>query len=225
MRKRFLLPVALTLAAFALVVPGLVAQTHVGVDTDTAQTLSNKTLDRTNTVQGFANLQLWAAVCNNATALSAWDLPTSSAAVATCSTGSNTQKAVLDFSSSTTSSAQYTLQAPQGYDVGVTTSLEILWYSASTTGSVVWQFATACAANNASATDDPAFNTAQTVTSTAPGSANQIQSATISPVTMTGCAAGYSLHVKLLRDPSNGSDTMATNPARMMMVRLKLPKE
>lgn len=212
------------LLGLGLVALVLMAPTNAGVDTNSTQTISNKTLDRTNTLQSYANLQLWGAICSNVTALSAWDLPTSSAAAATCNTGSNTQKATLDFTSSSTSSAQYTLQVPQGFDVAVASSAEILWYTASTSGSVVWQLSTACTATNGTVTDDPSWNTANTVTSAAPASANEVQSASIATVTMTGCAAGYALHVRLLRDPSNGADTLASNAARMMVVRLKMPK-
>jgi hypothetical protein len=212
-------------AALALGALLLVAPTHVGVDTDSVQSISNKTLDRTNTLQRWADFQLWAALCANDVPSSFWDLPNSSAASAMCATGSNTLRGVLDFSSTATNSAQYTLQTPVGYTTSANTEAEILWYTASTSGSVVWQLATACAANDATATDDPSFNTANSVVSAAPGTANRIQSAAISSLTMTGCADGYALHLKLTRDPSNGSDTVATNPARLMMVRLRMPKE
>jgi hypothetical protein len=213
------------LAGAALLAALSLAPTYVGVDTNSVQTLSNKILDRTNTIQTFGNLQLWGAQCSNVTPLALWDIPTSNAPSAACLTGSNTQKATLDFSSSTAQSAQYTIQVPQGYNIAHSTSVEILWSSVSTSGSVVWQVATACAANNATATDDPSFNTANTVTSAAPGTASRIQSASISALTMTGCATGYTLHLKLSRTPGSGADTMASNPARFMMLRLRIPRE
>lgn len=162
--------------------------------------------------------RLWfpAAGCNNATAGSIWDLPTTNPAVAACVTGTNTQKGVLDFADgANTLSAQLTYQLPSTWTS--TVDATITWFSGTTTGDVVWQLATVCVAD--AETDDPAFNTASTVTDTAKGTTNRLNNATITTVTVTGCAAGELMHLKILRDPANGSDTHAAT-ARLIGVEL-----
>jgi len=88
-----------------------------------------------------------------------------------------------------------------------TLSLRVFWFSTTTTGNVVWQVATACRADGE--TLNPSFNTANTVTDATQGTTVWENSATISTITTTGCAAGEVLHLKFGRDPANGSDTMA----------------
>lgn len=213
------------LAAFALIARiAFATTTHHGVDTDSTQTLSNKTLDRTNTVQSYAQIQIGAAICLGSSPSSLWDTPISDPAVAACVTGTNVQKGVLEFAASSNLSAQMTLEVPQGYSGSAPTDAEVVWESGTTSGDVVWQLATLCTATNASATDDSAFNTASTVTSAAAGTAHRLQSATISSVTMTGCAVGAILHLKLSRNAGSGSDTMS-GTARFILLRLKIPKE
>ena len=68
-------------------------------------------------------------------------------------------------------------------------------------------------------TDDPAFNTASTVTDTAKGTTNQTNDAAITTVTVTGCAAGELMHLKILRDAAHASDTLAAT-ARLIGVEL-----
>jgi hypothetical protein len=136
-----------------------------------------------------------AASCQNTTAALLWDTPTSNPAVAACVTGTNTQKGVADFADGANSlSLQMTLKLPAndgsghgGYNSSGTTSALFKWFSATTSGNVVWQLATICVAD--AETDDPAFNTASTVTSTTKGTTLQLNDATITPITMTGCAA------------------------------------
>ncbi len=189
------------------------------VTTADTQTLTNKPYD----AEGTGNVltiarRLWfpAAGCNNATAGSIWDLPTSNPAVAACVTGTNTQKGVLDFADgANTLSAQITYKLPSTWTG--TVDANIKWFSATTTGSVVWQLATICVAD--AETDDPAFNTASTVTDAAKGTTNQTNDAAITTVTVTGCAAGELMHIKILRDPTNGSDDHAAT-ARLIGVEL-----
>lgn len=172
-------------------------------------TLTNKTYDAEGTGNVFtipSKIWLPMGACDNTTAGTLWDLPTTNAAAAACVTGTNTQKGVLDFADGGNSlSSQMTLQLPSDWSGSV--DVKFVWFSATTTGAVVWQIATSCSA--AGVTDDTAFNTANTVTSNAAGSANQLTMPTISAITTTGCTAGSVLHLKVFRDPTNGSDTMA----------------
>lgn len=194
-----------------------------GVSAATSDVFTNKTLD----AEGTGNIvtvpfKLWipAAVCNNVTATApSWSLPTSNPAVAACQTGTNTQKATLDFADGApTISAQTTLMLPADWtgSFGIT----LKWYAGSaTTGNVVWQVATICVAD--AETSDPAFNTASTVTDAAKGTINQDNDATIASVTTTGCAAGELMYLRVFRDPANASDTMA-DTAHLRGVELTL---
>src|SRR5262245_5017091 len=229
MKKHFgavLLALLLGLAALA--------PSYVGVDTNSAQTISNKTLDTTNIYQGrYWQPQLGTALCIVGAGYSLWDLPstTNTMPTATCAVGTNTLKATLDYASSQDQSAQMTLRMPYhdpngrgGYDnSGSATVLELLWYSTTTSGNVVWQVSTSCVAPSATATDDPAFNTANSITSAVPGTANRIQTATITSLTMTGCSPGYVFHLKVRRQAGSGSDTMA-GTAKLLLVTLAVPR-
>ena len=160
------------------------------------------------------------ARCNNATATLLWDSPTSDPAVAGCVTGTNTQKGVADFADgANTLSLQTRIILPSNWTS--TVDVDLLWFGATTSGNVVWQVATICVADGE--TDDPAFNTPSTVADTAKGSANQLNTATISGVTTTGCAAGEIMHLKVLRDPTNASDTYA-DTARLVGITVTIKK-
>lgn len=185
----------------------------------TTDTLTNKNIDFVdgtgNTITIARRIWLPAAGCNNATAGSVWDLPSSSPAVAACITGTNTQKGVLDFADSSSLSAQITYKLPSTWTG--TVDANIKWLTTATSGDVVWQLATICVAD--AETDDPAFNTASTVTDAAKGTTNQTNDAAITTVTVTGCAAGELMHVKILRDAAHASDTLAAT-ARLIGVEL-----
>ena len=182
-------------------------------------TLTNKTLD----VEGVGNVittvsyvALMAASCQNATATLLWDTPTTNPAVAACITGTNTQKGVADFADGAAAiSMQMTWPLPRDWTGAVDARFK--WLTTATTGNVVWQIATVCVAD--AETDDPAFNAASTVTDAAKATANQTNDADITGVTMTGCAAGELLHLKVLRDPAHASDTLAA-VARLISVEL-----
>lgn len=184
----------------------------------TTDTLTNKTVD----CEGTGNVctqphRLWfpAAGCNNATAGPIWDLPSSSPAVAACVTGTNTQKGVLEFADGSNLSAQTTYALPSTWTGAI--DAKIKWVTTATSGDVVWQLSTVCVAD--AETDDPAFNTASTVTDTAKGTTLQINDASITNVTATGCAAGELLHLKIQRDSAHASDTLAAT-ARLIGVEM-----
>ncbi len=161
-----------------------------------------------NTLSAYVlPVKVWFAAggCNNATAAPGFDLPTSNAAVPACKTGTNTQMGVLDFADSANLSAQAHLKLPS--DFTSTVDAKLVWLTSATSGSVVWQVATICVAD--AETDDPSFNTASTVTDAAKGTTNQLNDASITGVTITGCAAGELMHIKVFRDSANGSDDLA----------------
>ena len=125
-------------------------------------------------------------------------------ATPTCQVGTNTIFMTLDYSAGSTREAQRLLHLPQ--DFTGTMDVHLTWFSASTTGSVVWQVATICVADGE--TGDPAFNTASTVTDAAQGTTLQFNEAEIIGLTITGCAADELMFIQLLRDPADGSDDL-----------------
>lgn len=184
---------------------------------DTA-TFTNKTYNAEsagNVLTIPRRIFLPAAGCNNATAGSVWDLPTSNPAVAACKTGTNTQMGVLDFADGSNLSAQITYMLPSTWTGAVDANIK--WLTSATSGSVVWQVSTICVAD--AETDDPAFNTASTVTDTAKGTTLQTNDAAITGVTTTGCAAGELMHLKIQRDSGHASDNLAAT-ARLIGVEL-----
>ncbi len=190
---------------------------------DVSVTFTNKTIDAEGTGNSITiPVKIWlaAAGCNNATASSFWDLPTSEPAGVACVTGTNIQKGVLDFedgTSTTAESAQTYLMLPSDFSASGNLDVVIKWFAAAITGSVVWGVQTSCVAD--AETDDPSWNTASTATDAAKGTTLQTNDATISNVTKTGCAAGELMHLKIYRDADNASDTMSGD-ARLIGVEV-----
>jgi hypothetical protein len=184
-------------------------------------TKTNLTLDAEDTGNVITiprRYWLPAAGCNNATAGAIWDLPATNPAVAACVTGTNTQKGVLNFTDGTALVAQNHIKLPSTWTG--TVDANIKWYTSVTSGNVVWQLATICVAD--AETDDPAFNTASTVTDAAKGTTLQTNDAAITTVTVTGCAAGELMHLKITRDSGHASDTLSSATAVLIGVELVL---
>lgn len=157
-----------------------------------------------------------AAICNNATPAShGWSFPTSNPGVPACLTGSNTQIGLMDFADASDLSGQFHLRLPA--DWTSTVDVAIKWLTTATSGDVVWQVQTICVAD--AETSDPAFNTASTVTDTAKGTTVQQNDAAITGLTVTGCAAGEIMFVKVRRDAAHASDTLAAT-ARLIGLEL-----
>jgi hypothetical protein len=152
-----------------------------------------------------------AAGCNNATAGPVWDLPTTLAAVPACVTGTNIQKGVLDFADTGgLLNAQITDALPADWTTTGGLDAIVYWTTTATTGNGKWSVSTICTDVAASATDDPAFNTANTVTTAAPGTASRVQTSAITGLTTTSCTTGTKmlLHLKVARDGGDASDTI-----------------
>lgn len=171
-------------------------------------TLTNKTIDAEgtgNTVTLTSKVWLAAAACQNTTASLLWDTPTANIPTAICNTGANTQKGAAQFPDSDGDFALfYSFPLPGDFTGAIDAKFK--WYAAATTGDVVWQLATACVADGE--TSDPSFNTASTVADTAKATTLQDNDATITSVTITGCAPGEMLYLKLLRNRTHASDSI-----------------
>jgi hypothetical protein len=158
----------------------------------------------------FHPIWLPAAGCNDATAAPFWDIFTSDKPTATCVTGSNTQKAYLDFPDS---DGDYQVQTTLKIPTGATGfDITIHWLTSTTTGDAFFQVATACVADGE--TDDPSWNTASSVADTAKGTTNQLNTVSITTVVFTGCTAEKLLHLRVLRNRTNGSDTLGAAALR-----------
>lgn len=196
--------------ALGTVTATLFAATDTIVGKATTDTLTNKTLDAEGTGNVVTTVQKsWfaGAGCNNATASSFWDLGTSLAPTPTCKNSSSgaAQSASLDFPDS---DGMFFAQATQMLpaDFTGTVDAKVRWFAAATTGDVIWNVSTICVAD--AEVDNPAFNTVSTVTDTAKGTTLQMNDATITGVTITGCAAGENMHLKISRDRTTSGDTI-----------------
>lgn len=116
----------------------------------------------------------------------------------------------LEFHDSATEYLYRDWIVPSGWTGAI--DLKIVWFSVVTSGNVVWQIKTFCTADNETLdTSTWTYNAAQTITDAAKGSGGLQNLATLAGVTTTGCAAGEVLHLKLYRDPTHASDTLAAS--------------
>lgn len=201
--------------ALGTVTVSLPAATDTLVGKATSDVLTNKTLDAEgtgNVISMPIKRMYWAAGCQNTTASPVWDLPVSTPAVATCITGTNIQKGVLAYADTTGGfSAQISDLLPSDWTTTGGLDAKIIWNTAATSGNVKWYLSTICTDIAATATDDPAFNTANSGTTAAPGTTLRLQTTNITALTTTSCttATPMILHLKLFRDGNDAADTIA----------------
>jgi hypothetical protein len=177
----------------------------------TSDTLTNKTLNAEstgNTLTTVEKITLVAAGCNNTAAAPGWDVPSTNGPAASCFGTSPQRFGGLDFpdgASALTSTTHLRLPSDWTGNIDAT----FLWFSGSTsTSSVVWTVATSCVADSEGLLS-PTFNTTQTVSDANNATANTRNSASITSLTTTGCSPGETLFLRIGRDPTNGSDTLA----------------
>lgn len=179
------------------------------------QTLTNKTISEADNIITLSQLITFvAANCQGTSAFTSFATPTANAPAAACATGTNTNFGTLDFDAATEESVQY--HFPLASDWTGNIDLSFRWRAAATSGDVIWAVQTACVADGE--TGDPSFNTASTVTDTAKGTTLQFNDASISAITITGCAAGEEFFFRLYRDADAGGDTM-TGDAQLIWAR------
>lgn len=191
--------------------------------TESTGALTNVTFDTEGSGNTFTYKRyLWrpGAACNNATASTIWDLPTSNPAVPACRTGTNTTKGVLEFADGANAlTAQLTEYLNEDWSGAIDAT--ILWQSGSTsTNNVVWQLAIACAGD--ADADDPAFTDDVFTADANKATANQYNATAANTITTTGtCTAGDLMHIRVKRDPAHASDNFAAT-AQLVGVSLKL---
>lgn len=160
--------------------------------------------------QGKPNMPIWsqAATCNNATATTLWDFPTSGAATVTCD-GTDNRRGVVNFADGSTQTAYFHVTIPNDWD-GVSPAFNMRWYSStSSTNNVYWSVSYVCTGSGEDI--DPTFNASSDFASAGQASGGNVTHAARSAgtVTATNCSSGEILHVKVSRLGSNGSDTFA----------------
>jgi hypothetical protein len=172
--------------------------------------LTNKTINAEaagNLITSVQKAYLVAAGCSNATASSGYDLATSATPTASCYGTSPQRFGGLDFADGSVQNSVVNFPLPSDWTGSI--DFSFVWFSGSTsTNSAVWTLATACIANTEGLLA-PTYNAAQTVADANLATANTRNSASITTITTTGCAAGETMFLKIGRDPTNGSDTLA----------------
>ena len=139
------------------------------------------------------------ATCQNVTASTNFDTPTTNAPAATCDTGTNTQKGYLAFDATIDESFQDHWILPTGFTGAIDGHFR--WKGAAITGAAGWCMQLIRVADGA--TSDPAFPAqaaANCVSDTAKGTTLQENTATITGVTCTSCVAGDHVYVRISRD-------------------------
>lgn len=176
-----------------------------------------------NSVTTVSKIWLLAATCQNATAFANFDTPTTNAAAATCVSGTNTQKAYLDFDQTTDESVEGSLMLPADWTGAIDVAYK--WLTTATTGSATWCTQVICVAD--AETGDPAYPAQAAglcVTDAAKGTTNQYNDATDTGITAAGCAAGELMYYRISRDPNETAtllDNLAAD-ARLVGVELTL---
>jgi hypothetical protein len=184
-----------------------------GTWTDSStSTGTNKTLD----VEGTGNVittvsKIWLKAAGGTAAVPGllWETLATNAPTPSCSAGSTETtllRCVADFPDS---DGEYSLQQdfmlPSDWTGNI--DLKFLWKAAATSGNVVWQATLVCRADGE--IDDAAFNAASTVTDAVKGTTLQLNTASIAALTTTGCSAGELAHLKIFRQRTHASDTIA----------------
>lgn len=177
------------------------------VTASSTNTFTNKTYDAegTGNVLTVPFFEHWRpTLCISGTASFDVNVVTANAPTATCVSGSQVTAGAASYADGATQELQTSLFLPS--DWTSTIDLFLWWHTAATSGDVVWQVRTACVASGESL--DPSWNTAQTITDTAIGTANRANSASLTSVTTTGCAVSETLYLSVFRDPTHASDTL-----------------
>ena len=190
------------------------AGTSIYTLTENTGALTNITLngESTGNVVTLTDEQHWpVSTCQNATAQAVFDLPATNAPAPVCDTGTNTQKAYLAFDATTDESFQDHWILPTGFTGAI--DVHFRWKASSTTNEVGWCAQIIRVADGA--TSDPAYpaqSSANCVSDTAKGTTLQENTATVTGVTCTSCAAGDHVYVRGSRDADQtagaGTDDM-----------------
>lgn len=191
-----------------------------GMTPSSPDTLTNKTIDAEatgNLITLSQYVQYQAANCQGTAAALGFAAAASGAPTAACVSGASTIYGVAQFADAASASVQGNFSLPPDWTGNL--DFDLRWRSSATSGSVVWQLQTACAAEGESG--DPAWNAAQTLTDAAQAVAWRFNDAALAAVTTAGCAPGEQFFFKFLRDPAHAGDTLGAT-AELLWLRFKL---
>lgn len=158
------------------------------------------------------NLTVPAAGCNATTGANSWDLPTSSAPAANCY-GTSYRFGALDYDDAGNESASFHFMLPTGWTGAI--DYKAWGLVNGTSQSFKMTVATACIATSEDALN-PTFNSAQTITQSSPGTANELFTFSQNTITTTGCSAGEIMIIKV------GRDTTDTSTATLSVTEVEL---
>jgi len=185
-----------------------------GTWTDSStNTGTNKTIDveaAGNVITTVSKIWLPAAGGTAAAPALMWDTLAANAPTATCVEGGTVTTLLSCKADFPDSDGDFSLQQPIMLPSDWTGNIDLkfMWRAAAITGDAVWQATLLCRADG-EVDDGGAFNTTNTVTDTVKGTANQLNVVTMTSMTLTNCAAGELAHLKILRNRTQGSDTIA----------------
>lgn len=163
-----------------------------------------------------------AAKCNQGVSGPAFSLPGASVPAANCGTtiytgGTNRADAVLTFTA-TGQSVEDHFRLPPDQTGAV--DLSIGFDSTSTSGNIVWNIATGCAA--VGSLPDPTLGTADTFTAAAQGTALWLNVANKSGVNLNSCPAGSELFWRIGLDPTTTALVDASHFVNMISVQFTI---
>lgn len=171
-------------------------------------TLTNKTLNAESTGNVVTLPFHWfllAATCEGGSPYNpGWNIKTAEAGTPICVEGSNVTYGAVEFPDNATPNLQNGFLLPSDWTGAI--DLTLVWTSSATSGNVSFQLKTTCVAVGEAI--DPAYNATQQITDAAQGTANRMNTATLTGVTTTGCAAGEMFYFMVTRDGTNGADTL-----------------
>ena len=149
--------------------------------------------------------------CSGTTGFLNWDTNATLAPTATCVAGSTNTTLIQGYADFPDSDGEYQAQ-PQPFrlpaDWTGALDLQLYWKAAATTGDVVWQVATLCRGD--AEIEDAAWNAAQAFAAdTAKGTTLQLNTVSLTTLTTTGCTAGDMFYMKIFRQRTHASDTIA----------------
>lgn len=146
-----------------------------------------------------------AANCQMGAAGTGFALPATLYPTPGCATGANTMVGYLEWPDA---DGDYWAQLTVPLS-GTISSINVSgkWRTSAITGDVVIQLQTACYANGE--TVDPAWNTAQTITETAAATTLLANDFSLTGLTLTGCSTGETMLLRVLRNRTHVSDTLA----------------